>query len=171
MDAARHSAIETLRDGRAIEIRALRPGDRDGLLLTLQESSAESRYRRFFSERCRFSEDEIAYFLDIDFSTHVALVAVDESGRGAIVGGGRYILIGPEEAEMAFFVVDRCQGNGMGAALMRHLAAIGGKAGLRELSADVLADNAAMLKVFRSSGLQVQTAREADVVHVALLLR
>ncbi|ODT22182.1 GNAT family N-acetyltransferase [Hyphomicrobium sp. CS1BSMeth3] len=170
MDAARYAAIETLRDGRAIEIRALRPGDRDGLLLALQESSAESRYRRFFSGKSRFSDDEIAYFLDIDFSTHVALVAVDERGRGAIVGGGRYILIGPEKAEVAFFVVDRCQGNGMGAALMRHLAAIGGKAGLRELSADVLADNAAMLKVFRNSGLQVQTAREADVVHVALLL-
>ena len=54
---------------------------------------------------------------------------------------------------------------------MRHLVAIARTTGLEELSADVLADNVAMLKVFASSGLAMRTTRERDVVHVALLLR
>ena len=51
---------------------------------------------------------------------------------------------------------------------MRHVA-IARTTGLEELSADVLADNVAMLKVFASGGLAMRTTRERDVVHVALL--
>jgi RimJ/RimL family protein N-acetyltransferase len=43
-------------------------------------------------------------------------------------------------------------------------------AGLKELIAEVLADNISMLKVFAKSGLRVDATREAGVVHVALHL-
>jgi ribosomal protein S18 acetylase RimI-like enzyme len=65
-------------------------------------------------------------------------------------------------------VVDEYQGQGIGAALMRHLAAIARAAGLEELIAEVLPDNIAMLKVFEKSGLRVSTTREPRMVHVAL---
>ncbi len=51
---------------------------------------------------------------------------------------------------------------------MRHLVAIGRKAGLRELVAEVLSDNLSMLRVFERSGLAMITRREGPVVHVAL---
>jgi GNAT superfamily N-acetyltransferase len=50
--------------------------------------------------------------------------------------------------------IDAYQGRGIGSALMRHIAALGHKAGLKELVADVLADNVPMLNVFGRSGLQ-----------------
>jgi ribosomal protein S18 acetylase RimI-like enzyme len=65
-------------------------------------------------------------------------------------------------------VVDEYQGQGIGAALMRHLAAIAREAGLKELVADVLPDNIPMLKMFEKSGLRVSTKRESQVVHVTL---
>jgi GNAT superfamily N-acetyltransferase len=170
MKAASYSEIERLRDGQAIEIRALRSTDRDDLLSALGHSSAESRYRRFFSRKSSFSENEIAYFVQIDYATHVALVAVDEVGLGSIVGGGRYITVGSGGAEIAFFVVDSYQGKGIGTALMRHLAEIGRDAGLKQLSAEVLAENAPMMSVFRKSGLPVEATREGDVFHVVLQL-
>jgi GNAT superfamily N-acetyltransferase len=171
-DASTYSAIETLRDARRVEIRALRPNDRAGLIAAVERSSPQSLYRRFFSPKRGFTEGEIAFFLDVDFATHVALVATVEEDRGqTIVGGGRYIVVEPGKAEIAFAVVDQYQGQGVGAALMRHLAVIARAAGLQELCAEVLADNASMLAVFRKSGLRLGITREAGVVHVTLHLR
>jgi RimJ/RimL family protein N-acetyltransferase len=168
-EAAKFSSIETVRDGRRVEIRALRPDDRADLVAAVGRTSAQSLYRRFFAVRRSFSEQETDFFLNVDFINHVALVAVaDEGGRPAIVGGGRYIVVAPGQAEVAFAVVDAYQGQGIGAALMRHLAALARGAGLEELIAEVLPDNAPMLKVFEKCGLRLGTRRDAGVVHVTL---
>jgi GNAT superfamily N-acetyltransferase len=138
-EAATYSAVETLRGGRQIEIRALRPEDRSELLTAVGRTSPESLYRRFFSVKRGFTEQETIYFLNIDFVDHVALVAVvEEASLPVIVGGARYIVLQPGKAEIAFTVIDPYQGQGIGAALMRHLAGIARRAGLRELVAEVL---------------------------------
>jgi GNAT superfamily N-acetyltransferase len=171
VEAAAYSAIEALRDGRRVEIRALKPEDRAGLLAAVGRTSTQSLYRRFFAVKRGFTEREIAFFSNVDFVSHVALVAVvEEDGRPVIVGGGRYVVVHPEQAEVAFAVVDEYQGQRIGAALMRHLAAIARRAGLRELIAEVLPDNAPMLKVFEKSGFPLSTKRESRVVHVTLRL-
>jgi RimJ/RimL family protein N-acetyltransferase len=171
MEAARYSAVELLRDGRRVEIRALKPDDRAGLAAAVGRTSTRSLYRRFFGVKREFSEQEIAFFVNVDFVHHVALVAVaEEDGRPVIVGGARYVVIEPGKAEVAFAVVDQHQGHGIGAALMRHLAAIAREAGLRELIAEVLPENIPMLKVLERSGLPFSTTREPGVVHVALRL-
>jgi RimJ/RimL family protein N-acetyltransferase len=95
---------------------------------------------------------------------------VDQGGQKMIVGGGRYFVVHPGTAEIAFAVVDEFQGQGIGAALMRHLTMIARNAGLKEFIAETLPDNAAMLKVFEKSGLSLHTKREARVVHVVLEL-
>ena len=170
-EAANYSAFEQLRNGRRVEIRALRPDDRADLIAAVARSSAQSLYRRFFAVKRDFAEPEVEFFLNVDFLDHVALVAVaDESGRRVIAGGGRYIVVKPGKAEVAFAVVDQYQGQGIGATLMHHLAAIARGAGLKELIAEVLPDNVPMLKVFEKSGLPLSTKREPQVVHVALRL-
>jgi GNAT superfamily N-acetyltransferase len=170
-DPATYSAVEPLRDGRRIEIRALRPGDRDSLVAAVDRTSSESLYRRFFAAKRDFTEQEVAFYSDVDFVNHVALVAMVEEGEEpAVVGGGRYIVVQPGQAEVAFVVIDQYQGLGIGAKLLRHLAAIARDAGLRELVAEVLSDNSPMLKVFESSGLPLDKRREGQVFHVVLRL-
>jgi RimJ/RimL family protein N-acetyltransferase len=170
-EAATYAAAETLRDGLRVEIRALRQDDRAELLAAVGRTSRESLYLRFFSVKRGFTDRETDYFLNIDFVDHVALVAVlEEDGRPVIVGGARYIVMRPGTAEAAFTVVDEYQGLGIGTALLRHLTGIARVAGLRELIADVLPGNAAMLKVFAKGGLPLSMARESDVVRVALSL-
>jgi GNAT superfamily N-acetyltransferase len=101
----------------------------------------------------------------------VALVAiVEESGRPTIVAGGRYIVVKPGRAEVAFTVLDQYQGQGIGAVLLRHLASIAKDAGLKKLIADVLPENGAMLKVFRRSGLPCSEKREMGSINVELEL-
>jgi len=171
LEASNYSAIEAMRDGRKIEIRALKPEDQAGLIAAVRRSSAQSLYRRFFGLKRNFSDQEIAYFLNVDFVNHVALVAVIEAdGKPVIAGGGRYVVHEPGKAEIAFAVVDEYQGQGIGRALMRHLTAIAREAGLQEFTAEVLPDNTSMLKVFEKSGLRLHIQREPQVFHVALQL-
>jgi RimJ/RimL family protein N-acetyltransferase len=171
LEAAKYSTIEPLRNGGSVEIRALRPEDQTDLIAAIGRASAQSLYRRFFGVRRNFAQQEIDYFLNVDFVNHVALAAVaEEGGRPVIVGGGRYVVLQPGKAEIAFAVIDQYQGQGIGAALMRHLTAIARDAGLKELTAEVLPDNISMLKVFEKSGLRLSTQRESQVVHVTLQL-
>jgi GNAT superfamily N-acetyltransferase len=166
-----YSVTESLRDGRTVEIRALRPDDRAGMLAAVGRTSAESLYRRLFSFKRNFTEQEVDFYVNVDSVNHVALVAVlDEGGPPVIVGGARYIVLRPGEAEVAFVVEDARQRQGIGALLMHHLATLARQAGLRLLNADVLPVNAAMLRVFETSGLEISTRREPDVVHVTLQL-
>jgi GNAT superfamily N-acetyltransferase len=171
LEAARYSAMDRLRDGRRVEIRALRPEDEGDFLAAVDRTSAQSLYRRFFGAKRYFSEQERAFFLNVDFTNHVALVAVVEAeSRAAIVAGGRYVVLRPRVAEVAFVVIDDYQGQGIGAALLRHLAAIARSAGLKELVAEVLPENISMLKVFEKSGLKLSTKRGPGVMHVTLQL-
>jgi RimJ/RimL family protein N-acetyltransferase len=167
MDASAYSAVETLRNGRTAEIRAQRVSDRALLREALVNMSEEARYRRFFAPKRSFTQKEVDFYLNIDFANHVALVVVLD---GAIVGGGRYIVSEPGRAEVAFSVDDEHQGQGIASAVIRHLILIARAAGLREFYAEVLPDNAPMLKVFERCGLAVTMRREAGVVDVTLAL-
>ena len=169
--AADYSAIERLRDGTPIEIRALRPDDQSDMLAAIDRTSTQSLQRRFFVPKRGFSEKEVSFFMNIDFSNHVALVAqIEEDGQRVIAGGGRYIVVQPGQAELAFVVVDTYQGKGIGTALMRHLLAIARDAGLKELTAEVLPENAAMLKVFSGFGFRARTGGDPQVRHMVLQL-
>jgi RimJ/RimL family protein N-acetyltransferase len=171
MTLVTYSAREQLRDGRPIEIRALRPTDEAGMLDAINHTNAESLRRRFFVTKREFSDKEKAFFLNADFVKHVALVAeIDEDGRRTIVGGGRYIVTEPGRAEIAFVVIDAYQRLGLGTLLMRHLAVLARSAGLKEMIADVLPENAAMRKVFSKFGFQTRRGLDPQVVHLVLTL-
>src|SRR6266480_7983630 len=152
-EADKYSAIETLRDGGRIQLRALTPEDGADLSEAVARTSDESLRRRFFFMKRHFTDKETAFFLNVDFVNHVALIAVVEEGSELVIaGGGRYIVVRPGQAEIAFVVVDAYQGQGIGTILMHHLAILARDAGLKELIAEVLPENTAMLKVFRKFG-------------------
>jgi RimJ/RimL family protein N-acetyltransferase len=171
MTPATYSAWERLRDGRPIQIRALRPDDETEMLAAVDRTDPESLRRRFFVTKRGFSEKEKAFFMHIDFVNHAALVAeIDEGASPAIIGGGRYIVTEPGEAEVAFVVIDAYQGQGIGALLARHLIELARAAGLKRLAADVLPENAAMRKVLGKFGFRNTQSLDPQVIHLTLLL-
>ncbi|MBR0832274.1 GNAT family N-acetyltransferase [Bradyrhizobium manausense] len=166
---ATYRAPAVLKDGTPVEIRALRPGDEADMLAAIDRTGPSSLQSRFFVMKRHFSEKERAFFMDVDFNNHVALAAwVEEQGCPAIVGGGRYVVTDRGRAEMAFVVVDAWQGRGIGTLLLRHLIDIARVHGMRELSAEVLSDNASMRKVFAKYGFG--PARSEDPRTVRLVL-
>ena len=76
----------------------------------------------------------------------------------------------PGQAEIAFVVVDAYQGQGIGTILMRHLAVLARDAGLKELVAEVLPENTAMLKLFEKFGFRPDSKGSPQVVHLTLQL-
>jgi RimJ/RimL family protein N-acetyltransferase len=170
-DLASYIEHEHLRDGSAIDVRALRPEDEADMLAALEQASARSLQRRFFAMKRHFSDKERAFFMDIDFSSHVALVArAEQAGRNVLAGGCRYIVSKPGRAEMAFMVADAWQGRGVGSILMRHLVKIAREAGLKQLTAEVLSENAAMRKVFGKFGFKSVPSHDPQTIELVLNL-
>lgn len=164
-----YTAVERLRDGREIAIRALRPDDEPQMLEAFSRTSPQFLYRRFFGAKKHLSESEKAFFLNVDFTDHAALVATIRRGdRIEIVGGARYVKVQRDVAELAFLVIDEFHGKGVGSALMRHLIFLARKASLRQLTAEVLLENVAMINLLKESGLPISTTRSGGVVHVSL---
>ncbi|WP_457104580.1 hypothetical protein [Methylobacterium sp. P5_C11] len=62
-DLSHYAAVERMPDGWPLEIRALRPDDRERLLSAVEHTSAQSLYRRFFGAKRQFTDKEIAFFL------------------------------------------------------------------------------------------------------------
>ena len=71
MKASNYTAVEPLRDGRKVEIRALRPEDRAGFIAAVGHASSQSLYRRFFGTKRGFTEEEVAFYVNVDFVRHV----------------------------------------------------------------------------------------------------
>jgi RimJ/RimL family protein N-acetyltransferase len=170
-DTASYLAHEHLGNGAQIEIRLLRPSDEADMLDLIKRISTQSLQRRFFAVKRDFSEKERAFFMKTDLRNHVALVALTrEEDRPVIIGGGRYIVFETGQAEMAFMVADDWQRQGIGSLLLRHLVKIARDAGLQELTAEVLSENAAMLKVFAKFGFRPVAQPDPQTIHLILPL-
>ena len=107
------------------------------MLAAVGRFSKQTLYRRFFAPKRSFSEREINYFLNVDFVSHVALVAaLSEGGRQIIVGGARYIVSHPGRAEVAFAIDDPRQKLGISTHLISDLIRIARAAGVDAFVAD-----------------------------------
>ncbi|ODM75708.1 GNAT family N-acetyltransferase [Bradyrhizobium elkanii] len=166
-----YAASEHLRDGRRVEIRTLQADDRDDMLAAIGRTSSQSLQRRFFGPKRSFSRKEVDFFMNIDFTNHVALIALaDEDEHEVIIGGGRYVVVDPGTAEIAFVTIDDYQGQGVGTLLMHHLLILARRAGLRQLVADVLSENTAMRKIFAKFGFHIRRGGDPQVICLALPL-
>jgi GNAT superfamily N-acetyltransferase len=174
-DPQRFNWPETLKDGTAVTVRALRADDRDRLVRAFQLLDRESVYRRFFAFKSELTEADLDHVMTTDPDREVALVVTVGAGSNeTIIASGRYIAAGTESprrtAEVAFIVEEDYHGLGIARRLLAHLADIARSAGIAAFVADVLADNTSMLAVFSRCGLPMQTQHDHGVLHVTLSL-
>lgn len=164
-----YEAEEILRDGGSIHVRAIRPDDRERLLDHFKRMSEQSIYHRFFGIKRSLTDEELVRFTQLDFVSHVGLVAtLRRDGDERFIGVARYVRgANPARAEVAFAVVDEHQGRGIGAVLLEHLSRIARAAGITEFEANVLGDNNRMLEVFAKSGFRARRTAASGVIHVA----
>ncbi len=151
-----------LGNGDTAIIRPLVPSDRDALASFHRSQSADSIYRRYFSPKPELTKRDLDHFTEIDMVDRVALVV---ESRGEFVAWSSYERWpGRNEAEAAFMVADDHQGEGIATLMLEHLAAIARSNGIERFTAEVLADNRAMLAVFAKAGWPLQRRFESGVV-------
>jgi GNAT superfamily N-acetyltransferase len=152
----------------SVSLRPIRSDDAARLVDFHQHLSPGSVYRRFFSVHPTLSATEVKRFTCVDHVDREALIAQDGD---RLVAVGRYERgPGPTEAEIAFVVADEYQHHGIATALLDALAEAALTVGIVRFVASVLAENRAMLDVFRHSGLPMETTSEDGVVTVGLTL-
>jgi RimJ/RimL family protein N-acetyltransferase len=173
MDPRSYAVKETLKDGTAVTIRAIRAEDSSSVLQAFKGMDKESVYRRFFSPKKELSPAELERLTDVDFGQVVALVVTTQSSAGEIlIGGGRYAVEDPDSgaAEIAFMTSGDYRGLGLASLILKHLRRIAQVAGVQRFEAEVLAENQPMLAVFRRSGLPMRLKRDGGIFHVTLQL-
>jgi GNAT superfamily N-acetyltransferase len=148
--------------GLRYHVRPIRPNDAEQLVAFHQHLSPQSVYLRFFTFHPTLSEAEVARFTTVDYVDRLALVATVED---RLVAVGRFDRApGASEAEVAFIVADEFQHHGIGSLLLDELARAARARGVESFKADTLAENAAMLDVFRHSGFPVSSSVEYGTV-------
>jgi GNAT superfamily N-acetyltransferase len=153
-----------------VSIRAVRPDDRERIVMAFRGLDRGSVYRRFFFHKKELKEQELRRVTECDGVSAAALVATVGSGdREIIVGLGEYMRSGAS-ADIAFAVEEDFQDRGIASRLLQQLANIARANGILQFEADVLAENAPMLAVLRKSGLRMQTSAGQGVVHATLSL-
>jgi len=162
---------ETLHDGTEIFFRPVKPTDEPALGEMLYSLSADSVRMRFFTATKAFPHRDIQQLTSIDYVQDLAIVGIvpGPSGEEQMVAIAQYFL-DPKTgaAEIAFIVQDEWQDKGMGAFLLRYLAEIARKHGVKRFDAKVLPANKAMLAVFQNSGFKVRTVFDGDAFSVTL---
>ncbi|GAA1231049.1 bifunctional GNAT family N-acetyltransferase/acetate--CoA ligase family protein [Prauserella halophila] len=152
-----------LSDGGTVHMRPIVPSDADLVVALHSRLSERTRYLRYFGAYPRIPGRDLKRFTTVDHRSRVAFIALLGDDAVAI---GRYEGLDSESAEVAFVVDDAHQGRGLGSILLEHLAAAARESGLRRFVAEVLAENSAMVRVFRDAGYQVSRAFEEGVVHL-----
>ena len=153
-----------LSDGGTVHLRPIVPSDADALLAFHGRMSERTRYLRYFGAYPQIPPKDLKRFTTVDHHDRVAFVALLGDD---IVAVARYERIdhGPS-AEVAFVVEDRHQSRGLGPIFLEHLAAAAREVGIERFVAEVLAENSAMLGVFRAAGYQVAREMEEGVFHL-----
>ncbi len=172
--AALLSEQVTLRNGRPVTLRPVRPDDavaEHRLLTTLL--SPRSRLLRFHGAVNLLPSTVLRSMTDIDQQQHVALVGESATDDGALllVADARYVRDpqDPASAEFAVAVADDWQRLGLARALLQRLAAHAQARGVRDLRGSVMAGNEPMLALMRRLGAAMR-ADPGDASTLTVLL-
>ena len=130
--------------------------------------SPDNMYLRFFSMSPSAAEQEARRVCREPDSEHAALLAWQD---GRLAGVGAYESTGkPGVAEVAFAVPDEMHGRGIASLLLEHLVWQARQRGLEAFTAETLAENSAMLRVFADAGLPAQRRIAGDTVELTFPL-
>ena len=122
------------------------------------ELSPESRRHRFFIAGEPPDDVVDRFCTAADPAQSLTLVACRRAGDDErIVAVASYFRITDTVAEVAFAVDDRLQGKGIATLLLERLAAFASAQRIRRFQATTMADNRAMIEVFRDSGFEVRS--------------
>lgn len=150
----------TLRDGRQVGLRPIRPEDADEIVQAFDRLSADSRYARFMQHKKQLDEAALQRGVQPRPGQDFALVATVPAPDGIdIVGAAQYVGAGPHEndsCEFAVTLAEGWRGSGLASILMTRLMDHAHADGYRAIEGWVMADNTPMLGLAQRLGFSVE---------------
>ncbi len=156
--------------GQSFTIRPIRPEDADAHTAMLSRFTPEDMRYRFFSPMRQLPPEQIARLTDVDYVREMAMIAV-HNATGETMGVARLVRDDTDglSAEFAVAVEPAGKGSGIGSALMEAIIAWGRAQGVKEISGQILADNAPMLAFIKRLGFSItRIPDEPDIVEATL---
>ena len=147
----------TLRDGRAVHIRAMRPADEAELLQAFGRMSDDARYMRFMRSVREPNLERLRKALASFPEDGLGIVATVPAADGIDIVGSAIYVIGNDRStcEFAINVGSAFGGAGLARTLMTALIESAKKRGLREMEGFVLAENQPMLRLASRLGFDI----------------
>jgi acetyl coenzyme A synthetase (ADP forming)-like protein len=161
-----------LRDGSVASVRPAGEADRDAMRRFFHELSPEAQRHRFFASGDPPDAVVDQFCAPADPARSLTLVACRRTGDDErIIAVASYFRITDAVAEAAFAVDDKFHGKGIATLLLERLAAFASASGFTRFQATTMAENRAMLEVFRDSGFELRSKPTHDTIEVHLSLR
>ena len=147
----------TLRDGRAVHVRAVLPTDEDEFVQAFGRLSEDARYMRFMRYVREPNRERLRNALASFPEEGMGLVATVPAGDGFdIVASAVYLLEGDRSTcEFAITVASEFAGVGLASMLLSALIAEAKAHGLAEMDGFVLSANQPMLRLARRLGFSI----------------
>jgi RimJ/RimL family protein N-acetyltransferase len=159
------ASTQTFKDGLTLRFRAIKPSDEEGMRRLFYRFSDQSVYYRYFSPVKTMPHARMQEYVNIDYVNTMSIVGlIGPPGEGKIIAEARYVRL-PERpyADVAFVVDEACQGKGIATHLFMELIRIARGRGIEGFTADVLATNKSMLKVFEKAPFPVKAVLDTGV--------
>lgn len=152
----------TLRDGRVLEIRPIRPEDEPAYKAFLESIDPEDLRLRFFAPLRHIGHAMLTRLTQLDYARAIAFVAEDPE-TGEIQGSVR-LHADPDHkvGEYAILLRSTLKGQGLGWALMSLIIEYARADGLEEIIGEVLRENTTMIALCEALGFSVKRVPDDD---------
>jgi acetyltransferase len=162
----------TLRDGRTVRVRAMRPADEAELLQAFDRMSDDARYMRFMRAVREPGMERLRSTLASFPARGLGIVATAPAADGFDIVGSAIYVIGdePTRCEFAIHVGSAFGGAGLARTLMTALIDSARQRGLKEVDGFVLAANQPMLRLARRLGFAITPDPDDRAVRICRLL-
>jgi GNAT superfamily N-acetyltransferase len=154
-----------LGDGTKIKFRPIHPTDMTKMRDLLYKLSEGTVYYRFGWNMKEFTQKQIQNFVYVDHRKEVGIVGtIPGAAEEEIIAlGGYYLDEKTNRAEVALVVLDEWQNRGIGTFMMKYLAQIAQKNGIRGFTAEIHFTNRTMQNVMHKSSGKVESSLEGSV--------
>jgi acetyltransferase len=168
----KYESVWTLRDGRSVLLRPIKPEDESLWLEMFEKFSDQSRRFRFFEVKKDAPHEVRIRYCNIDYDREMGIVAEMHQGDTRVFLGVVRMIIEPDgkTGEIAFIVADPWQGLGLGSKMVDYIIEISKDKKLETIFAIMLRDNKRAIELVKKMGFTIKY-REDDAVVATLNLK